>query len=324
VKISIFETNYNPNQMVRSIFLLSTLILLCLITNAQAKFEVEQIVNKNMELIRQGEPVDEQLSIVCQPSNFENLIKICSNYSIDTLPQIRKQVVRYLAISALKSTDVSVRISMVNILLQKCFDENSGIVISACNYLKQFGISDYDSSANVLLDSVLRTVKFNKNDIYKLGAYVGNKATEVLLFNKLSTAKSKSEIWHLNLALCRRQNEKAVTYVLENLKPAKINSDFIYAVVPDLIYTRQPRIYDFLFEIIQNPEYKCVSGNPDNEKEIECGYYLIELLANEIEGFPLAVNQFGEIENEITPISINTVREWYKVNKNFRIITNKY
>jgi len=310
--------------MIRRFILLLTLAVFCFLGKAQNELIVEQLVSGNMEQIREGKPINEQLNIICKGSNFEVVEKTCLPYFLDTVPSIRIQAIRYLAITSLKSSDIENKKKSIDYLLQNCFDENSGVVNAAYNYVKQFEIEDFNDKAMNLLDSLILYGKYYRPDSYKIAACHNKNTVKILLKNKLSTVTSKPEIWQLNLALCRIGDNQAKNYVLSVLKHVNINSEFIYNVVPDLIYTRQSDIYNFLFNIIKDPSYKCVSSNPDDEKLINCGYYLVELLAGEIDKFPLSVNDFGELKEPLTEKSLQEVRDWYHSHPEFKIITNKY
>ncbi len=305
-------------------FLFAILISIGNLIYAQLKDDLSLSISDKMEKIRNNIPIDEEISVICNPNVFSTIKPILSPYVSDTLPAIRKQSYRYFALSALKSKNKKNRQFVVNLFVQQCFTENSGNTYSLLQYLQRFSISDYNSSSLNNLDSLIQKCSYYRGDVYKLAAYAGSPDAEILLNKKLLSVYNKSEKWDVYLALARLGNDDAINYIKNRVANFNINTDFVQVIIPDLIYTRQKSIYDIIFEWVLTDKNICVTNNPIDEREISCAYFLVEYLSTEIEDFPVKLDEYGEIDEEITPELLQKVREWYRENKIYTIKTNKY
>ena len=68
----------------------------------------------------------------------------------------------------------------------------------------------------------------------------------------------------------------------------------------------------------------CQSPNPDLSEKIPCAYRIIELLAPVIENFPIKVDPAIGLESDNYPKTLQTVRNWFKNNNNYKIKKDKY
>ena len=114
-------------------------------------------------------------------------------------------------------------------------------------------------------------------------------------------------------------NDEQTAWCVQKVKKAPVNSGLIANVLPDLIYTRQKEALDYCVELLFSDEKLCSSPNPDLSERIPCAYRIIEMLAPVIEGFPIKVNPSIGLESDDYPKTLQTVREWFKKNSNYKI-----
>jgi hypothetical protein len=89
----------------------------------------------------------------------------------------------------------------------------------------------------------------------------------------------------------------------------------IYDLVPDMIYTRQKSMFDYLFRIIESNEKTCSSPNPDSSTKILCAYNVIGQIAPFIQKFPVEVRASGDLKSNDYEKTLLDVRNWIKENK---------
>jgi hypothetical protein len=307
------------------IYLLTLILFLCTYTIfAQTADRVKNTIDQNMGQIRDGIPIDEKLSFICAPEQIDVLFPILENYCSDTLPEIRKQAYRYLGTAALRLQVSALRTTMIEKLAKSCFDSNGAVVNQSLKFLTRFPRQDYSYTAKLLTDSLAKYSRYYKPDFYKLGAYVDGPNIETILADELLLAKSIKEKWHIHIALARLGNDQSVKFIADRLAKAEINNDFVNAIVPDLVYTRQKEVFDFLLKIILPDDKNCVTNNPDRPVPIPCGYYLVEPLAAKIEGFPVSLDEQGDLMDDLTPLDFENIRKWISNNSAYTIIDNTY
>jgi hypothetical protein len=118
-------------------------------------------------------------------------------------------------------------------------------------------------------------------------------------------------------------DKQNIQFITERLTQASVNDDFVYEVVPDLIYTRQPEIFEYLEQIILSNAQNCSSANPDAETNILCGYRVMEYLAPVIEDFPLPTDEYGELMVDDYPEALEELRNWL-VDQDYAIDTDTF
>lgn len=107
------------------------------------------------------------------------------------------------------------------------------------------------------------------------------------------------------------------------MNSAVANDDFVYDVVPDLAYTCNPVVYEFLKGIIGSDQPICHSSDPDSNDKLICGYRVIEMIAPYLQGFPIQTDEDGEL---ILPnhSGLMQVREWFQTNPELRFSKNVF
>ena len=131
--------------MLKRLILLQVLAVLFLFVDAQVESTIEQLEKETKKKIRTNEPVNEKLNMVCKGSNFNLFGKTGLPCFSDTFPTIRKQATHYLANTSLNPVDKEDLRKSTDYFLQNGFDQNSGDVDAAFNYLKRYHIDSYNT-----------------------------------------------------------------------------------------------------------------------------------------------------------------------------------
>ena len=125
--------------------------------------------------------------------------------------------------------------------------------------------------------------------------------------------------WSCMLALARIGEKTSVDEIISKISSKETDSKMIYAYYPDLIYTRQKKIYDFLIKRMMEKKMTCYSANPNNPVKIDCGYRIAEMLAPVIKDFP------QRSDSKSAKKWLEKSRKWCKKqNGKYRIINNSF
>jgi hypothetical protein len=121
--------------------------------------------------------------------------------------------------------------------------------------------------------------------------------------------------WSMRIAMARMGEADMIDYCLQKIKNTKFDNNVLYELVPDMIYTRQKPMFDYLLQIIESDDKNCGSGNPDSDVKMVCGFSIIEMIAPYIENFPVKVRASGDIDARDYEKALLDVRNWIKQNR---------
>ena len=119
-------------------------------------------------------------------------------------------------------------------------------------------------------------------------------------------------------------HQEAIDYLVSKLQTAPVGDDFVYDIVPDLIYTRQQPVFEFIEGIINSEELNCQSADPDSNAKILCGYRVLEYIAYAIDNFPIAVDDYGVAIINDYESALAEVRKWFADNPNYQLKNDIY
>lgn len=135
---------------------------------------------------------------------------------------------------------------------------------------------------------------------------------------------SKQDKYYQQLALARLNDGEAVQELCAKIQEKTFNDELVLNTLPDLIYTRNKKIYDLLINELTNESKNCQSANNDSNEMILCAFRIMEQLAGKVIGFPVQVDQTGEIVGDYTE-ALKQARQWIlNTKKEYSINTNQY
>ncbi|MDX9694675.1 MAG: hypothetical protein RBT49_02695 [Bacteroidales bacterium] len=259
--------------------------------------------------------------------NAEKLLSLLESYYNDSLAKVRLQAYYLTYKTTYKSINNKNRTDAVYRLVNALKDPDAGNVGNVADWLTNFKTIDFTSVSKDSLITVLHNPASNSDKIIKHVAFAGMidqvDYLQHCLTNK--TYKKSKDTWAAHLALARFGVESEIDYCVNQVKNQAVNDDMIYELIPDLIYTRQRKAFDYILTILNSTQKNCCSANPENPQKIECGYRVMEYLAPVIKNFPLEIDSTGELLTNDYVNALKTLRNWFKENEQtYEIITDTY
>jgi len=307
-----------------------TALFLCsisLIANAQRGFNVQSELEAYMEQVRTEEYAKTPNKDLFSKRNAPKLLELVKVYYIDSLPKVRLKAYYLTYKAANEITEKEQKDNAVFVLVNALKDTDSGNVGSVVSWLTDYKKGNFNREAKDSLVSILRTQTFYRDEIIKLVAFVGLAHQVEFIKSNLNngTYTTTKVKWAAHLALARFGIQENIDFCLDAVKKQGVNDDVIYELVPDLIYTRQKKSFDYVIELLHDKAKNCMSGNPEHAGRIMCGYRIMEYLAPVIKDFPLDVDETGDLEVDDYEKALKKLREWFTVHQSdYRIIRNTY
>ena len=292
------------------------IITLCSIAIISVKAQEREALRLHMSEVRVGKnkPIPPE---ILNTANVTELLANLQPYTSDTSDHVRAEAFYIYKRIGHNNEDVEIRQEAITELIFGIRDFNSGISGNASEALIGFNKQDFTDSHKAAIANYIKPETPHLHIILKLAGYIEipNDYFDLIINSNLPF-KFK---WAAHLASARNSDQNAIDYLLSKVQDAFVNDDFIYDIVPDLIYTRQLEIYKFLKTIIQSNEATCLSADPDSNQKILCGYRVMEYLAPVIVDFPIPLDEFGEPDIKDYRIALEEVREWFDMHPDYEI-----
>ncbi len=302
------------------------IIFLILIVNIT--IGASQNVYQDIELYfknQNSDPNGEIFNVLLSSNSLDAFYAI-NRFTTDSSVNVRQDAYKLLGFLGQRTANEEVRSRCAKQLVIGMRDKDSGIVGNVIDLLTSFGVKDFDKESLRELITLLNEKIPHYDRLVKLVGYLKIEESVSPMKQLLSEGKCTNNIrWSLYLALARIGDEDAIDYCMRKVKSAKVNSNLVYEVFPDLVYIRQKEAFNYLFDIIQSDSKDCSSPNPDSDVKIICAYRVIGLVAPYIVDFPVKSDQYGGISTDITAEVQTKVRNWIASNREaYLLITNKY
>jgi len=247
--------------------------------------------------------------------NDNEILNAIEPYINDTLVAVRSSAIFLVYKTGLKSDNEKTIQQSIKILTEKLDDKDAGIVKMAIEYLKEFKYEYFTPEIKYIISQKAQVRTFHYYDLILLTGYLQIKD---LIYNYKKMVEDKKysmrDRWAMTLAMARMGDHESIEKVMNRVKRLPINDDVVTEIYPDLVYIRTKEAFNWLFNIIMSDDKNCLSSNPDNEQSIICGYRVIELIGKYIEGFPVDIDENGELVIENYGQTIKDVRVWIRDN----------
>lgn len=256
-------------------------------------------------------------ALIENKSQYENVLKEIPPFLSDTLKSVRQASYSLLRQIGSASDKTGIRTKTVSLLSSSLtrFSDDGDVISSA---LQNFTKEDFDTPSRAAIQEALSTIS-NKNSLILLAGYVGDAGT-IPYLKPFSLAGNQQTIrWSALAAMTRLGDGEAMNEILRRVKKIPLTGDVILHLFPDLVYTRQKQIYDYLVEVLNSDKEDCESADNDHPKPILCGYRIMEMLAPAIKNFPLEVDAGGDMAAKDYPKALEKVRKWFEKHKDFEI-----
>ncbi|HEY3429565.1 MAG TPA: hypothetical protein VGK39_02740 [Cyclobacteriaceae bacterium] len=259
---------------------------------------------------------------VYKPENAKSTLAALSVYSKDTLDIVRSKAALIARAVGTRSAVSAIRQQSVTHLIQAANDKSTGYAGSALNYLTEFKKTDFTKAHRDSLTSLFRRNPPYIDVLAKLAGFLEIKELQNELFAmSQQTTLGRKERWSAILALARMNDERAVNDMMSRVKRMPVTDGVVYEVFPDMVYTRRPEAIAYMVEALNSDAKNCNSADAEREARIPCAYRVMEMLAPVVEGYPLKLDESGDVDVKDYPTALQLTRDWFTKNKNYKIVT---
>jgi hypothetical protein len=214
-----------------------------------------------------------------------------------------------------KQTNVAVRAKYMNALSQIAFLTRGKTSSLAVNSMKYFKKNEFTTAVLENLEIIiLNRPQYCSDAILMYGFAAPVTKSSFLKQAQQFQKYSKTDQRNVSLALVRMGDQEEVKLFLDELNTKPINDIFVQALLTDLTYTRNSKVFTILLNALANDVPACSSANNDSDEKILCAYRILEQIAPYINSFPIAINKYNEIEGDY-PTALATAKLWYDQNK---------
>ena len=213
----------------------------------------------------------------------------------------------------------------VNQLMLANRDNDISNVGMLWDLLSQFGKGDFSLSARDTIRSTFKRRSPPLDKLLKLIGYLEIVELKEDIRPLTLPPFNKKDRWAALLSLSRMGDEESTQSILKRSRRLAINDDVLYEIFPDLIYTRQPVLINYMVTVLNSNEKNCLSADTENEIPILCGYRVMEQLAPIIEQYPLKLEASGDIDMKDYSKALVEVRNWFhQRGDNFKINKDRF
>lgn len=256
--------------------------------------------------------------------NEDKLLNVLVPYYSDTVQVIRQKAYYITKRIGQKSKEAFIQQRAISYIVNALKEKDSGMSGSALEALTRFRKQNFSAAAKDSIATLIKPETPHLDNVLKLAGFLELKNYADKIQNILATSTNAKLKWSARLALARMGDENAIQFIVNKLNTAQVNDDFVYDVVPDLVYTRQAQIFDFLEGVINSEAENCQSANPDSGKKILCGYRVMEQLAPVIKDFPVKIDESGDLAVSDYPAALQQVRAWFAANDSYSILSDSF
>lgn len=292
--------------------------LTILIILLQTSPVVEQL-HEYLTSYRENRYISVPQEIFKDNNNQIGLLEALSEYALDTVSDIRLKVYNLADRIGEHSEDQQARNLAVSLLTDGLLDPDVGIVGVVSGKLLTYKKADFSAKNRNQIATLVNSSTPYLGNILKLAGHLELDVTDQLRALVGDSQLSNQYRFQAQLALARTGDEQSINHITNRLSSIEINDRFVYSMVPQLVYTRQKLIIDFLVDVIQSDELNCYSANPNSDGKILCGYRVMEYLAPIIVDFPIPLDEFGEPDIKDYRMALDEVREWFDMHPDYEI-----
>ncbi len=277
----------------------------------------EKVVNDRMQQVRSRSTVNVDLKILFNPENTSKALSALEKYYTDTTKDVRLEAYNTAALLALKSTNVVVKQKIIAQMVNTLTSSDADVSFTCIKNLIRFNATDFPVASIFKIQQSVNEASNNKGKLARLAAFVcgpvvAPNLSQLLRDNPTLNSTIKSDI---KMAMARAGNENLQNRMVQKCKQQVLNNDFVYDIVPELVYTRNKIVFDFLLEAIMRDTKDCTSANNDDTRPMICAYRLIEQVAPYIINFPAKIDEACELKTKDYPALLTEVRGWINANK---------
>lgn len=216
------------------------------------------------------------------------------------------------------STIIEIKEVAVEILCKHCNSNEVYLKSEIFKTLKNFEKRHFTKVALDSLQNNLRNQNTHLNELILILGFAGNQETKQVLQNFYYTENLKQRTkWYIHLALARLGDVSQTEYCINKVRKLPVDDFFMYEVLPEIIYIKQPQLNPLFVHILKDTDKNCTNADPENPKKIHCGYRLIEIIAPVFKNYPLDVTPSGDLAIDDYKKATFIVLDWLENNTEF-------
>ncbi|NUN99244.1 MAG: hypothetical protein HUU01_01375 [Saprospiraceae bacterium] len=174
--------------------------------------------------------------------------------------------------------------------------------------LTRYRVWDFDPAAREKVGSQLRPDRFYLREWVLLAGFLGLEEQLRLLLEEKELSKTLRQT--IYFALVRCGDEPQLQQLMRKIRTIPVDDEFVYRLVPLLIYTRRKEVTDYLLELLQKEDRNCTPADAETPGVINCAYRILEYLAPAIRDFPLKLEASGNLATDNYVKALQLVRAW--------------
>jgi len=245
------------------------------------------------------------------PENAKMVLASISPYLQDTLPNVRAKAYTIINIAGHASKVAAIRHEAVSKLIEGGKDKNSGNAGEAIDYLTTFSKTDFIAASKDSIRSLLRHNVAHLDQLLRLIGYLELTDMKDEIRSLTQPGNPQGIRWAAIVSLARMNDTDAVAEMMRRVKKLPVNDDIIYKLFPDLAYSRSDEAIRYMIEAMRSDEKKCFTADAERQQPIPCGYRIMEQLAPVIEGYPVQLDESGDIKTKDYVAALKSVRAWF-------------
>jgi len=261
---------------------------------------------------------------VLKADHAKAVLTALATYQSDTLASVRLKVYTIEHRLGHESKQGVVRQVAVDKLVQGARDKDSGNAGLALDYLTTFGKDDFTAASKDSLRNILRTNPAHIDQVFKLIGFLELADVKETIRPYTLAGNPQAVRWAALVSLARMNDLPAINEVMRRVRKLPVNDDMIYKIFPDLVYTRHTEAIRYMVEVLYSDEKNCLSADAEREEPIPCAYRIMEQLAPIIDGYPLPLDESGDIKTNDYQAALKKVREWFSKHRNYTVLRDRF
>ncbi|MEM8906793.1 MAG: hypothetical protein AAGD05_03010 [Bacteroidota bacterium] len=286
--------------------LIFSLLLTCgfQLTGAQVQDQLQQ----HFETLQQGKTSVLSKSTTTAAAKDEQSIATLQPFLQATAPEVQREAVRLTAVIGAQHTAPTSRTQAVNQLLKTAEGTSTALLGQISRQLRQFNRADFDGQATQQLARLIRMERPHLSKLIELAGFL--QMRDLLNEIRIHHQKDKYLRQSIGMALTRSGDEQKQENLLKNVKKLRVNDDFVYGILPKLVYVRQKETTNYLFGLILEDQKNCSPPGHSVPGKVNCAYRVMEALAPYIKDLPVTVGPSGDLAVDDYAQALQTTRQW--------------
>ncbi len=251
----------------------------------------------------------------------EYVVSQSKGYLTDSVEDVREFAIGLMVEAGLRCKDSVVRKEVVFLLT----NVQEIDFYYAIDRLYRFEKADFTPATKDSLRTFL-AFRNKQMEVCLLVGYLDMHDQIPVLKSILNNPKLRSDKlkWKIKITLARLGDEEAAQSCIRIAKLSDCNSHAQYRLFPDMIYSRNKLIYDYLVSLLLDTTKLVSSANPNRKAKISCGYRMMELFPGIVENYPLEYYVGKQIKTDDYTKALETARQWFVANSDYVINRTRF